>query len=625
MKNYRYISLALVAFSTPAVFGQFNQSINVEGKYVPEIIKIDRINTFPKLVSPSVETKALEYDGKSVPADFRANLLPMPATGWRDSRIYSRNRGYIDLGAGSWLNSTLSAGYRFVDNDATVFGAWLQHNSTSLWKPKVDENTGDAQRFRYDETLGVYANHEFDGVGMLSGAASWHLGCFNYYGSRDMNQNAESGEKYKFPTQTLNDVALAVGWQSSYKPDAIRWHAQADYRYFGYNRYYYHLPNLPLISQPPYIVPVSAPGKLDSDKAQKENNIRISGGLTFPTSESSSINLELEGRGVLYSGESPLLAKVGNSGYVTFSPNYSFSRDNLLVQVGVNLDYAHLVNTKDEGESKFYVSPDVKLDLNVNPVKFYLHLLGGVTPHTLASNYEWDYYQSPTINNSIPTYTPLDGEFGANFGPFSGFSAGLSLAYRISKNQYLGGWYQTYMNCGYGLVPGLPADKIVDGATKNLLYDLGWDATLNLHGFSLGLNMSYDAGRYFKIHGEGNYQPQNGEKGYFNGYDRPRWVALLEAETNPWNTLKLKLAYEYRGVRQAFTNAMLVGTLNTVTTPVAMRLPDVTNLNFGASYGISDNFDVWLQLDNILNTRRVLLPSLPEPGICAYIGFGLRF
>ncbi len=181
------------------------------------------------------------------------------------------------------------------------------------------------------------------------------------------------------------------------------------------------------------------------------------------------------------------------------------------------------------------------------------------------------------------------------------------------------------MNCGYGLVPGLPADKIVDGATKNLLYDLGWDATLNLHGFSLGLNMSYDAGRYFKIHGEGNYQPQNGEKGYFNGYDRPRWVALLEAETNPWNTLKLKLAYEYRGVRQAFTNAMLVGTLNTVTTPVAMRLPDVTNLNFGASYGISDNFDVWLQLDNILNTRRVLLPSLPEPGICAYIGFGLRF
>ena len=133
----KYIFSALAAAVALPVAAQYNQSISVDGKYVPEVFRLDRINSFPKQVKFSLETNPLSYDGKSVPAGFAPRLLPLPATGWRDTRDFSDSRGYLELGAGSWLNSTLSAGYRFIDNKNTTFGVRLQHNSTSLWKPEV--------------------------------------------------------------------------------------------------------------------------------------------------------------------------------------------------------------------------------------------------------------------------------------------------------------------------------------------------------------------------------------------------------------------------------------------------------------------------------------------------------
>jgi outer membrane receptor protein involved in Fe transport len=54
-------------------------------------------------------------------------------------------------------------------------------------------------------------------------------------------------------------------------------------------------------------------------------------------------------------------------------------------------------------------------------------------------------------------------------------------------------------------------------------------------------------------------------------------------------------------------------------------LPDLVSLNFGASYGITDNFNVWIQADNLLNRTNWYGPSLPEPGIQLAAGIGVTF
>lgn len=623
------ISILTVAATLP-VSAQFNQSISVDGKYVPEVFRLDRINSFPKQVRFSLEKKPLAYDAKSVPAGFAPSLLHMPATGWRDTRAFSASRGYLELGAGSWLNSTLSAGYRFVDDKNTTIGVRLQHNSTSLWKPDLAPAVENVKMKRYDESIGLFGSHDFENKGRLIAAVDWHIGYFNYYGYNpsDVRNAADMAGKLNAPTQTLNDIAARIGWQSPDKNDDITWNAQAGVRYFGYRSDYYAHYGEDQDLNPIY-----------NSTGGRETNINIQGGVNFPTTANSSVGIDLDANAYIYPGKRNDYQSVGSSqnysirssdpdsyGVVTLSPYYNFSRDRLLVHIGAQIDLAFNAGETGNRYGFFHIAPDVRLDYLAGPVSFYLHALGGCSPNTLAANYEDDYYQQPFISDTELSYTPLDGRLGVNFGPFSGFSAGVEFAFRIANGNNLAGWYTTYLNYGTKTAPGLPVSIDDNGVSRELIYTYDQSLSCNLHGFSLGANLKYDLGRIIKIEAKGNYQPQNGEKGYFNGLDRPRITANISAETNPWNRLKFKLAYDYRGVRNIYTVGYYRGGLiSDATALVSRRLPDITSLNFGVSYGITDHFNIWLQADNLLNRHVELLPRLPQQGIRFAGGFGVTF
>lgn len=625
------VGIALLSvIPTLSVSAQYNQSISVEGKYVPEYFNIDRINTFPQQHKFTLETKPLNYDAKSVPANFQPRLISMAATGWRDTRTYSQNRGYLDLGIGSWLNSTLSAGYRFVDNKQTQVGAWLQHNSTSLWKPKMEYGDPDTKQFRYDETIGVYASHDFTGKGTLQGAASWHFGHFNYYGFAPIWESIKADKHIETPKQNLNDLAVRIGWSSPDKKDNINWYANIGMRNFAYN----HLTNVRLyeIIEPKGII-------TDEKRPTKELDFNLNAGILFPLSEKSAAGLDVKADFLTYPGSGytydnsqeyidiavSQLATPSDFAILTLNPYYRFSKDRMLVKVGANIDLSHHWTTSPWKYSSFHVAPDVKVDLNASPVNFYLHLTGGSKLHTLASNYELDYYQCPVLSNNAPVSTPFDGQLGVTFGPFSGFSASAEFAYRVSRGEYLGGWYMASLN--YGNMP-LHLNPLISvgGEIRPLNYYFNSAETYNLHGFSLGVNLKYDLGKILNLALNANYQPQDGNKGYFNGYDRPRQCLDFTVQSNPWSTLKIKGSFNYKGMRYIYTKASYKGALNLYEKVLeGMYLPDLLTLNLGASYGINENFDVWVQADNILNRHTEILPSQPQQGIRAYAGLSLKF
>lgn len=642
----KYLAISLIGASALAASAQFNQSISVDGKYVPEIFRLDRINTFPRQVKFSLDANPLNYDGKSVPAGFAPTLLPMPATAWNANHDFSDSRGYLELGAGSWLNSTLSAGYRFIDDKSTTLGFRLQHNSTSLWKPDMSEFMKDTKMYRYDESLGIYGAHSFDGVGKLTGAIDWHIGNFNYYGYdpqfyRFANLLWDGGmfantffdlgnaTAPKAPTQTLNDISVRFLWESPASEDNLTWKAGAGVRYFGYRSYY--APDLAtLMPQAPVLMDVQR------ISGGRETNINLNGSMLLPMSGTSSFGVDLNADILLYAHNETLEAtrliwNPDNYGLVTITPYYRFTRDRLLVNIGADIDLAFNAGRMDEasGYARYgflHVAPDIKLDYLAGPVSFYLHALGGSRLNTLANNYELDYYQAPALGNTRPIYSPLDGSLGVTFGPFSGFSAGADFAFRVSRGEYIGGWYQTYLNYQDWTIVGLPQYIFEDGMNRPLSYSYSNANTYNLSGISIGARASYDAGKIFKIEAKGNYKPQNGTKGYFNGYDRPRWTALVSAETNPWNTLKFKVSYEYRGVRNIYAIGSYAGALiSDCQAVMGYRLPDLTYLNIGASYGISRNCSIWLQADNILNRHDELLPMLPTQGVRIAGGLNFRF
>ncbi len=613
-RKNRIKAFLLLAALPGAAMAQLNESINVEGKYVPEIIRIDRINTFPAPVRFNLETSPLGYEVRSVPAGFNPMLLPMPATGWRDTRKLSRYKGYVELGAGSWLNSTLSAGYRFVDDDDNTFGVRLQHNSTSLWKPEMSELTKDVKQFRYDENIGLYYSHVFKGTGRFNAAVDYHYGNFNYYGFNPFFLTYSNEEKgIKAPKQNLNDVSGRLGWESIAETDNITWNAGLGVRYFGYSDY----------------------GFEKSDNALKETDIRIDGGFNFPTSTLSSLGIDASADILLYAGEKENkvgLSSPDNYGKVTLTPYYSFKQDNLNVRIGADVDLTFGV----DDYSAFHIAPDVKADFKSGPVGLFLHLLGGSRLNTLASNYELDYYQAPRITGTVtPVYTPLDGEIGAGFGPFSGFSASVAFKYRISRNEKLGGWYQSYLNMYAnegpnfdGSVPLMPVPGMAPSFSQVYYNEGGKESEINLHGASIALDLSYSLGKLLSLKASGTYQPQNGKKGYFNGYDRPRWTGNFSAEVSPVEQLKIKLAYQYRGVRNIYFRGIPKDGGDGMIPGEAIgsyRLPDITFLNLGASWSFTDAFSVWLQADNLLNRHDEWLPSLPTRGVAVTAGLSLLF
>lgn len=620
MKKIPYI-LLFSLLAVPYAKAQYDQNIAVEGKYVPDYIDHDRIGIFPQPVRFSLEKSTLEYSLSGTNADFTPMAVPIQATGWQTTRNYIPPRGYLELGAGSWLESTLSAGYRIIDKRESVLGLRLQHNSTSLWKPELSDGL-NTKTARYDESLGIYGHHIFGDKGRLEAAVDYHLGTFNYYGFNPLFPiGAIPNTDIKAPTQTLNDIAGRIGWFSISDPDKFAWHVSLGARYFGYRRYY--LPEYE--------------GNCPALTGGRETDIKLNGGIVIPASSKSYFGLDLNADVISYGtpelragayGSSYRIPELDTYGMVSLTPYYKFSRSKLNIFLGARVDLSVKAGPENERYDFFHIAPNVRLDYNAGPVQLFFYALGGSSLHTLADGYEFDYYQAPFLSATTPVYTPVDAKAGFTFGPFSGFHAGFDVAFRTSRGQYYGGFYQAYISnmedalflpdYGYQL-PEKIDERPVD-------YSFAPGAKSNLSGFSFGLNAGYDAGRYFKISADGHFQHQNGKTGYFNGYDRPEWTTSVSVETNPWSTLKFKIGYELRAMRMMPVRAHYADTspLNSHLT-VMYRLPNLSMLNLGASYSFSDKFNVWIQADNILNKTVYYMPGLPEPGIRVAAGIGLYF
>jgi hypothetical protein len=153
-------------------------------------------------------------------------------------------------------------------------------------------------------------------------------------------------------------------------------------------------------------------------------------------------------------------------------------------------------------------------------------------------------------------------------------------------------------------------------------------ADMDIKGWRAGLKLSYQWADLLELNGMGYYALQDGEKGYFNGYDRPRWVVDANATVKPWSTLKVTLGYQYRGVRNLYdyTLSRLNGKHEPQMTVHANRLPDIALLNLGASYRLlGDSLTVWVQANNLLSSPTALSPVMPEEGFNFLIGAGYNF
>lgn len=611
---FRWLALMAASLCFFPAGAQLHEQISVEGKYVPDVIRIDRINVFPKAFRMSMGASPLAYDLGGVAAAFRPSPLAMPATPWDASRRISDNPGYLDLGLGSWLNSTLSAGYRIVDTEETLIGLRLQHNSTSLFKPYPEI---DVKQFRYDESLGLYASQVMDGYGRLDAALDYHFGRFNYAGAARPNRT-------EVPDQTLNDVALRLDWHSPSTPgNDMTWHATGLIRHFGYRSLW--LPGVYLDRR---------------FKGSRETDIGLEGGLRMPWDNGSSIGLDakldiMALGGGFGSGESTeenpwegrdsydgVIPAAKDYGVMTLTPYYRFNRGLLDARVGADIDMAFNAGPKGDRYPFLHVAPDMKFAMQTGQVGLFVNLTGGTELNTLSRLHELDYYSLPALLTTRPSFTPLDAAFGLNLGPFSGFSLGAEVRFKSTKNVPLDNSYMSWL---FGRMVSIP------GGGDGIYYGIPDLDGLNIHGVSFSGNLAYRYGSVFSLKVAGTVQQQNGETGFFNGYDRPKVTADVNIGVSPVERLRLDAGFNWRWKRAVYSASTtdIVSGEGVIQMPeriISRRaLPDFTDLSFGVSWSFTPDFSVWGQAGNILNRKNIILPDQPSQGVNFTAGLSVRF
>ena len=568
-----------------------NETLTVEGEYDATIRRQERINTSPTKADINLPKISLPFASSGVTITESPEIFALPITGWQTTRQINNQKGYFELGIGSYLNIAANAGYLFINNEKSTLGVTLQHNSSSLFSPfeynweNVATNLPDkSTRKRSDSRIALYGSLSL-GSGILSADIDYHYGYFNYYGLPQQY----IGQYGEIPTQQLNDFQFNAKWLDKWQKHNISYNIGLKLQHFGYRNAY----------------GIDYTQTLTKTNPQKENHLTIIAGVDKKWNNRNTIGVDVNADLLFYSNRENEL-HINNYTNIRLTPYYSYQFNNLNITAGANIDIisetSHLCLNKT-GNNKFsgvHISPDINLGWRKSNFGIYLHALGGMELNTLASNYYLDYYQSPTINSSIPIYSPIDGRIGLTWHAFPGFSADISFAYKITNNTPLGGTYllNSYIKTGQEY------------------------ADINIKGFSIATDLKYKFMNRATIELSGSYQPQNCENGYFNGYDRPRWILNAKGSVNIWKSLDLSLSYQYRGVR----NLYYLPDFTTNQEYNSLRLDDIYLLNVGVSYRLLNNrLTIWGEANNLLNSTAGLSPLYETEGFNFMLGVGITF
>lgn len=598
------LAAGMLAAGILAGNAQLNSSVSVEGTYKPLIIETQRLNTFPQSYKFELPATNVEYEYAGIVTDFNPDIISMGVTGSRVGWPWMKRRGFVDFNMGSYLNTNLHAGYYAVSDSVNTLLADLRFNASTLFRTHgvPDSYSKPARKRLYDGTLGLHYSRLIDTEGLLKASARYRAGYYNYYGTTVPLEILPLGaEGVSVPTQTVNEVNASVGYAST--PSTIKgWHAEGSVNYLAYRRLY-------------------APAvKNSASKGDYETHLNLGGGYAFNFAGYSAIALDAACDFLFYPDRRPEALGITdfqsrNYGIINLRPAYRFAKNELAIRAGLNITASYDAMGKEPGKhfAALHLSPDAVIEYKSRSgVGILLSATGGVTPSTLQLGEEFCRYQMPWLLSTTPVYTPIDARLAVNFGPFAGFTGELGVRYAAAKNVPLGGWYQDYLGAYVN-------NNLL---SENMQFYLDpYSRSANLHGFSFDLDLRYAYGTTVELAFNGNYTPQRGKLGIFNGFDRPRWIMSASAAVRPIRRLKVEVGYDYRGVRNCYlwSQGLVSRELE------AYRLPDITNLNARITYSVLDNLDVYVKGDNLLNRYTQLLPGLQSEGIVIAGGFYLEF
>lgn len=598
MKHHIYRSASRCSAMLMAVacaMGVFAQNtlqkeITIEKEFVPTERKAEKKSLLPSVVKQDVPMNKPSYSLWSEPVNSTPQVALLDPYGYKTTKDFSTYRGYMRLLGGSYLNMSLSAGYRIIADEHADLGIRFQHCSSWLGYNKspnlLNDATAQKQKFN-DNVLGAHWRKELR-EGTLTLLGLLQFDSFNYYGTADP-QWAEGR-----PNQVISDVLLSGNWIGRPLGSPFSYKVDARFSHVGFSKSLWE-----------EIKPTkqSTFGMKFNGEYQLTDKIFAGGDVGFDyLCNSDYTNFDFRELVPIESG----LRK--SMGMITVSPYALFMHSRLMVKLGVKLDFSFNDGTAVR------VAPNV--DINVHLGKYlnaFAKINGGKDLSLLHDVIAVTRYVSPNLQVTN-AYTPLNIEGGFKVGPYKGFDFTLLAGYTKVRD----------LPMPFVAMPIEPTSSVYLGPSVNDMYASTFLHGVTLDGWKIGAEMGYNYNHLVEVKGKLMYSPQDCDKGIALGMDRPKWVANFGVGVKPIKALSLNVGLEWRGKRGVYSYLGGASTEHDNWT-VINSLGDVLNLQFNATYQITPMIGVTAKATNLLNRRYDLFYCQGAQRIAVMGGVNIKF
>lgn len=570
---------ALATLAVSAQDSELSKEITIERDIHPTLRAVSRLNASPSLLPPTVERQRLTFSDMTVAAEVPGMITTLEPAASAPAIPVSPYRGYAAIGYFPAFNLGASAGYRFINDAYSSLGAWLQYDGNS-YKGDGPYIGDDATLRRHTITAGADFTHIFKRAGRLDVSAGFSYSSLN--------------RPWIHTDSTLGVTQYGISADWSARNREMAYFVSAALSGFSYND-----PDGSISVLDPVRNSIST-----TTASPSENRYTFKGGTAYFITPNSSLAGHVDVDFLHYSSFTTLSAfrealanRTGvpsnngkTYGLISLAPSYRYKDSTFIANIGLLLQFS------TNADKTVHIAPDV--NLSVRPVKWisaFANFGGGEHLNTFQSLFDYTPYGSSSIAY-CNSHVPFTFEAGVAIGPFSGFSAKISVGYSAAND-----W----------LMPSAFLGDISDNSPTYL-----YEAT-DLRAWYASAALRYKHSELLTLSASCTIAPGSERHALYQNRDRAKQVATFRASSSPIDKLTVDASFTLRAGRSAM---MIVGDSKSL-----VNLGNDNSLDLGGAYSLMDNLSLFLRFENILNRRAMLLPGIPAQGFKGLFGAAYKF
>jgi len=526
----------------------------------------------PELLRPATAAYRMPLTDYARTSACSDSLPVLPPAAHPGLAFASGHRGYASLGYFPALNFGAAAGYRIIDRTATNLDVWGSYQGRSYSSRRIPAATPDKAGRISDHSLqlAAAASQNVGGRSLLSAGFTYRHDALRLPTPLD----PEAG-------QAVNAFRGNIGWTTRWRNASIAAAVSA-------GRTALHSPlAVPGVLSPDGIADGAAEARYTMDlTAEIHGRHSVGGALVLGA---DILNRQ---RGLMWADGFTAATRPGKATGSIFgiSPRALFHGRHLRGHLGLRIDIAG-----GYGGHALHVAPDINLGWTPSATfGIFLRADGGSRHNSLDALAAINPFANGATVASRST-TAVDARAGVTIGPFAGFSA-----------EIYGGYASTHG----ALMPVLLHTREGDFATFG---------PADLSGWNMGGRLSYVWRTLLEISADARLLPHGRTaRGMAAVVDRARYTVDAHLTLRPIRPLAIDLGYSLRGGRRFY--AIAPGGI-----PEASDAGRLSRLDLGATYILTSAWSIFLRVENMLDSRPLLLPGLPAQGVAGLAGATLKF